>query len=169
MDNREKRFAIEYAKNGRNATKAALAAGYSSSTASHATDWLTETTENSAKKSLHYKPELVDEINRLTENIREKASVTAEEVMEYWASVMRGEAQSYEIVNEGTGKGYSQARLMPKTPSEKDKLKASENIAKVLGLFEEKASLKVKVENDGFIEAIKAQASEVFKGADIEE
>lgn len=65
----------------------------------------------------------------------------AKEVMEYLTSVLRGEAMSSEIVVEGIGEGWSEAREMKKEPSEKDKLKAAELLGKRYGLFKEKVEI----------------------------
>lgn len=70
----------------------------------------------------------------------------AQEVMEYLTSVMRGESKATEIVVEGTGDGCSEARLIKKAPSEKDKLKAAELIGKRYGLYTDKIEETVDME-----------------------
>ena len=65
-------------------------------------------------------------------------SATAQEVVEYVTSVMRGKSESEIIVVEGVGEGCSEARAMMKHPDEKERLKAAEILAKILGLNKEK-------------------------------
>lgn len=66
---------------------------------------------------------------------------TATEVMEYLTSVIRSESKGAEIVVEGIGDGMSEARIMQKPPSEKDKLKAAELLGKRYGIFTDKVNL----------------------------
>ena len=70
----------------------------------------------------------------------------AQEVMEYLTSVLRGESSSEEIVVEGCGDGYSEAKIMEKGPSEKERLKAAELLGKRFGLYTEKVEVKDETE-----------------------
>jgi phage terminase small subunit len=65
-------------------------------------------------------------------------------VLKYLTSVLRGESQSTEIVVEGQGDGYSQARTIQKEPSEKDRLKAAELLGKRYGLYTDKVEADVQ-------------------------
>ena len=56
---------------------------------------------------------------------------------------MRGEIQEEVIVVEGSGDGYSSARVMTKQISEKDRLKAAELLAKRYGILTDKVKLDV--------------------------
>ena len=142
MNDKEKCFANEYIINRGNAYKAALAAGYSKNTARNASEWLTETLINSeSKRHLPYKPFLTEYIDEQLKKIESEKVADAREVMEYLTSVMRGESQSEIVVVEGQGDGYSEARRMMKNPDEKEKLKAADSLAKILGLSREKIDL----------------------------
>lgn len=77
----------------------------------------------------------VDE--KLTE-LSSKKIASAEEVMEYLTSVLRGESSAEIVVVEGVGEGCSEARAMQKKPDEKEKLKAAELLGKRYGLFTDK-------------------------------
>lgn len=72
------------------------------------------------------------------EKIHSQKTADAQEVIEYLTSVLRGESTSQEIVVEGIGDGMSEARIMEKGPSEKDRLKAAELLGKRLSLFTDK-------------------------------
>ena len=75
------------------------------------------------------------------EEIHNKKTADAQEVIEYLTSVMRGESASEEIVVEGIGDGCSTARAIEKAPSEKDRLKAAELLGKRYGLYTDKVEM----------------------------
>lgn len=77
-------------------------------------------------------------IDEQLEKISSEKIATAEEVMEYLTTVLRGESQSEIVVVEGVGDGCSVARTMQKKPDEKEKLKAAELLGKRYGLFTDK-------------------------------
>ncbi|WP_432629008.1 terminase small subunit [Brotaphodocola sp.] len=81
----------------------------------------------------------------------------AQEVMEYLTSVLRGESTGHEIVVEGVGEGMSEARMMEKKPSEKEKLKAAELLGRRYSLFTE------KVEVSGSLEAEKTKLDDLIQ------
>lgn len=143
LNDKEKAFATEYIINKGNAYKAALSAGYSVNTARNANEWLTETLKNtdSQRRRLPYKPELKAYIEEQVEKIQSEKVATAQEVMEYLTSVMRGESESEVVVVEGCGMGESVARRITKNPDEKEKLKAATEMAKILGISKEKIDL----------------------------
>ena len=66
---------------------------------------------------------------------------SAEEVIKYLTSVMRGESVSEIVVVEGCGDGCSDARRMNKAPDEKERLKAAELLGKRYGLFTDKVNV----------------------------
>lgn len=129
MTEKQKRFCDEYLIS-LNATQAAIKAGYSKKTANRIG------TENLSKLVIK---EYIDA--RMAEKEKELIA-DQDEVLKYLTSVLRGESTSEEIVVEGCGEGYSEARTMVKNPSEKDKLKAAELLGKRYGLYTD------KVEND---------------------
>lgn len=66
---------------------------------------------------------------------------TAEEVIQYLTSVMRGESDSEVVVVTGDGDGYSSAERVTKSPDEKERLKAAELLGKRYGLFTDKVNV----------------------------
>ena len=54
---------------------------------------------------------------------------------------MRGQSKSAVVVIEGLGEGLSEARLINKTPDEKDRIKAAELLGKRYGAFTEKVDI----------------------------
>lgn len=128
MTEKQKRFADEYLID-LNATQAAIRAGYSKKTAYSQGERLLKNVE--VEKYIQ---------ERMKQLASEKVA-TAEEVIQYLTSVLRGEAKGEEIVVEGCGDGYSEAKTMMKAPSEKDKLKAAELLGKRYGLFKDKVEV----------------------------
>lgn len=70
-----------------------------------------------------------------------KKIASAQEVMEYLTSVLRGESSAEIVVVEGTGDGCSEARAVQKKPDEKEKLKAAELLGKRYGLYTENVNV----------------------------
>jgi phage terminase small subunit len=142
LNDKEKCFAAEYIINKGNAYQAALSAGYSKSTAKVAYQWLEETKPNSTeKRNLPFKPELKQYIDDQVKQMESARIADAKEVMRYLTSVMRGESKAEVVVTEFCGDGVSEARTMEKHPDEKEKLKAAESLAKILGISKEKIDL----------------------------
>lgn len=145
LNDKEKCFATEYIINKGNAYKAALTAGYSKHTAKHAYQWLEDNQLNpTINRKLPFKPELKEYISEQVEKMESEKIATATEVMQYLTSVMRGQSEAEVVVVEGCGDGYSEARRIMKAPDEKEKLKAADSLAKILGLNKEKLTLDVE-------------------------
>lgn len=125
---KQKKFADEYIISG-NAYKSAIEAGYSES---YAKGNVVKLLENVSVKAY------IDE--RLKE-LDDKAIAKQEEVLQYLTAVMRGQSKSAVVVIEGLGEGLSEARLINKTPDEKDRIKAAELLGKRYGAFTEKVDI----------------------------
>lgn len=130
---KQRRFADEYIISG-NATEAAIKAGYAKKAAYQ------QGAENLKK------PHIREYIDKRLEEINDKSIAKQEEVLQYLTSVMRGTTQSTVVVIEGDGDGVSSARLMDKTPDEKEKLKAAELLGKRYGAFTEKVEVGADLE-----------------------
>lgn len=142
LDVKEQNFANEYIINNGNAYRAAIAAGYKPETARNAYEWLLETLSNpSAKRHLPFKPYLKAYIDEQLQKIQSNKVASAQEVMEYLTSVVRGESKSEIVVIEGEGQGITSARNMQKAPDEKDRLKAAELLGKTYGIFTDKLNV----------------------------
>jgi len=70
---------------------------------------------------------------------------SAQEILEYLSSVVRGESESEVMVVEGEGPGITQARRKLKRPDEKERLKAAELMSK----YHQLLVPKVQVEANG--------------------
>lgn len=125
---KQKRFADEYIISG-NATQSAIKAGYSKKTAGVI-----------AVENLE-KPNIKAYIDKRLKELDAKAIAKQEEVLQYLTAVMRGQSKSAVVVIEGLGEGLSEARLINKTPDEKDRIKAAELLGKRYGAFTEKVDI----------------------------
>ena len=128
MNEKQKRFCEEYLIDC-NATQAAIRAGYS------------EKTAGSQAFDLLKKPEIQNYIQELMEDRRKATIASAEEVLEYLTSVVRGQSKSHYIVVEGQGEGVSVASVMEKPPAENDRLKAAELIGKRYALWTDRTAV----------------------------
>ncbi|MGU8365149.1 terminase small subunit, partial [Clostridium perfringens] len=128
--NRQKAFADYYIELG-NATEAARRAGYKGKNVNKIAS------ENLAKLDIK---QYIDERMALIESER---IAKAEEVLQYLTRVLRGEETEQVVVIESTGDFMSEARLIDKELSAKDKLKAAELLGKRYRLFVDKVEANV--------------------------
>ena len=133
MTAKQKRFCDEYLID-LNATQAAIRSGYSEKTAYR-------TGADNLKK-----PQIREYIDQRMAEKESELIADQDEVLKYLTAVMRGNSTSEEIVVEGTGNGCSEARMMEKAPSEKDRLKAAELIGKRYSLFTDKVETDVDMD-----------------------
>ena len=130
---KQQRFCDEYLTDF-NATQAAIRAGYSKKTAySIGNENLT-------------KPELAKYIEERMRQKEKELVADQDEVLRYLTSVMRGQTQSEIVVVEGIGDGCSEARLLNKTPDEKERLRAAELLGKAHCIFTDKVEQQVDME-----------------------
>lgn len=122
---KQKRFCDEYLIDC-NATQAAIRAGYSAKTAY-------SIGEENLKK-----PELRAYIDQRLAEIQSKTIASAEEVMQYLTSVVRGESKSSVLSLCGDGC----QEVIEKNPDEKERLKAAELLAKRYGLLTDKIGVE---------------------------
>lgn len=83
--------------------------------------------------------------NYIEQRLAEMSSAkvaSAEEVIKYLTSVMRGESASEIVVVTGDGDGFSSAERVIKSPDEKERLKAAELLGKRYGLFTDKVNVE---------------------------
>ena len=114
------------------ATQTAIKAGYSPKSAKATGQ------ENLTKQAVQ------SAIRTRTAQLESEWTATTQEVLEYLASVMRGETVEEVVVNVGTGKSYTKPEKVKAQVSAKDRLKAAEMLAKVKGLFITKAELDMQ-------------------------
>ena len=130
---KQKKFADEYIISG-NATEAAIKAGYAKKAAYQ------QGAENLKK------PHIREYIDKRLEEINGKSIAKQEEVLQYLTEVLRGKSSATEIVVEMVGDGTSEAKLIVKPPSEKERIKAAELLGKRYGSFTEKVEVGADLE-----------------------
>lgn len=122
---KQKAFAEYYIETG-NATESAIKAGYSKKTA----------------KELGYenltKPHIKSYIDEKMKELEDQRIAKADEVLKYLTRVIRGEETEQVVVTENIGDFMSEARVVNKELSAKDKIKAAELLGKRYRLFVDK-------------------------------
>lgn len=128
LTDKQKRFCDEYLCD-MNATQAAIRAGYSKRTAYR-------TGADNLKK-----PQIRAYIDKRMAEKDAELIATQNEVLQYLTSVMRGESVAVEVVVDGNG-----AKLIEKEPSEMERIKAADQLAKCHGLYRDKDKMKIDLE-----------------------
>lgn len=80
-------------------------------------------------------------INEMLAKIQASKIADAQEVMEHLTSVMRGEIEEEVVVVLGLGDGLTEATVVKKQVSEKDRIKAAELLGKRYSLFTDKVDV----------------------------
>ncbi|MBE6079422.1 MAG: terminase small subunit [Veillonella sp.] len=128
MTARQDKFSVEYLVD-LNGTQAAIRAGYSPKTA--------EVTASRLLRNV----KVQNRIQELRAKEFKKTIATAEEVEAMLSKAMRGELDEEVVVVEGSGDGYSEAKIMTKQISARDRLKAAELMGKRHQLFTDKVQM----------------------------
>ena len=155
LTDKQKRFCDEYLCD-MNATQAAIRAGYSKRTAYR-------TGADNLKK-----PQIRAYIDKRMAEKDAELIATQNEVLQYLTSVMRGKSVAVEVVVDGDG-----AKLIEKEPSEMERIKAADQLAKCHGLYRDKDKMKIDLERLEIekqrleLEKQKADAAEPDKEAKI--
>lgn len=132
MTARQERFCQEFAKTG-NATLSAMNAGYS------------EKTANEQGSRLLANDSIQQRIRELQGEIKNQNIMDAREMQEMLTSIIRQESQEEVIVVEGCGEGYSEAVTKTKTPSQSDRIKAIQLLARMQGVLDSGNTLNICV------------------------
>ena len=94
---------------------------------------------NRMLRNVNVKSYLEEQLKKIEDN----SIADATEVMKYLTKVMRNEVTEQVVVVEGTGDGCSEARIVHKDISAKDRNKAAELLGKRYSLFTEKIEADV--------------------------
>ena len=132
MTARQERFCQEFAKTG-NATLSAINAGYS------------EDTARSQGQRLLTNVDIKNRIKELTGEIKNQNIMDAREMQEVLTSIIKQESQEEVIVVEGCGDGVSEAVTKTKTPSQADRIKAIQLLARMQGVLDSGNTINVVV------------------------
>lgn len=124
LNEKQQRFADEYLID-LNATQAAIRAGYSEKTAAQQGARLLTNVKISAY------------IEERMANQKEDTIASADEVMQYLTSVIRGKSRSHVLARDAMGADH----IVEKPPDEKERLKAAELMGKRHQLFTDKVKV----------------------------
>ncbi len=130
MTERQERFCQEYVRCG-NATQSAISAGYS---------------ERSAKQvgsRLMTNVDLQNRIKELSGEIKNQKIIDARKMQEVLTSIILQESEEEIIVVEGCGDGMSEAVTKRKKPSQADRIKACQLLARMQGVLDNSVNLNV--------------------------
>lgn len=89
-------------------------------------------------------PKVKAYIDEQMQKIQSSKIAKAEEVLASLTAILRGETEDQVVVTEGLGEGISQARIIDKRVSEKDRLKAAELLAKYHQLLVPRVQLETE-------------------------
>lgn len=129
---KQKAFAEYYIETG-NATESARKAGYKGKNLNRIAS------ENLSKLDIK------SYIDEKMKELESKRIAKAEEVLEYLTRVLRGEETEQVVVTENIGDFMSEAKVVDKEISAKDKIKAAELLGKRYRLFVDKVEKDSKV------------------------
>jgi phage terminase small subunit len=133
---KQERFCQEYIKTG-NATE--------SYRASYNCSQMKPETVNRNAHDLLKNNKITTRIKNLSEEIKNKAVADAEEIQMMLTRFLRGQATEECIVVESTGDYCSEAKIMEKQVTPKDRIKACETLAKMRGYFDIKINLNTNL------------------------
>lgn len=132
MTQRQERFCQEYVATG-NATLSAINAGYAESGARQIGNKLL--TNNHIQERL----------KELNGEVLNSKIADAREMQEHLSAIIRGESDEEVIVVEGCGDGVSEAVTKKKKPSQSDKIKAMQLLARMQGVLDSNQTVNVIV------------------------
>ena len=130
MTSKMKKFCLEYASSG-NATQSAIKAGYA------------EKTAYSQGQRLLKNVEVKSYLQELAEQMESEKIATAKEMQERLTSIIRMQTREEVVAVEGCGDGVSEAKIVSKQANLKDVVKAIDTLAKMQGVYDNKATLNV--------------------------
>lgn len=130
LTEKQKRFIDYYIETG-NATEAARRAGYSEKTAKQIGN------ENLTKLDFFIKERLKE--------LEDKRIAKADEVLKHLTAAMRGEINEEVVVTENIGDFMSEARVVKKQLSAKERIRAAELLGKRYALFTDKVEMDVDI------------------------
>lgn len=128
-------FCLHYVKTG-NASEAYKEAGYRTENARSIYSNCNRLLKNDDIKG---------RIQEISAEIAEDKIADIREIHEILSAIVRGETLEDVIVVEGKGNGYSEARIVQKTPALNDRIKAGTELAKMKGGYDNKLQIAVTV------------------------
>ena len=133
LTEKQRRFVDYYVETG-NASEAARRAGYAEKAA-----------YRTGSENLR-KPQVKAAIDARLKELEDKRIATADEVLQFLTSTLRGEVKEERVVVEGTGEGRSDARIITVQVSARDRLEAAKSLLKRYPIQLEAKEQKLKLQ-----------------------
>lgn len=124
LNERQERFVDEWVRNGGNGAQAARKAGYS------------ERTARSIAQRLLTNVDVKEAIQARQAELREQRRMTTDNVIEFFEKVVQGEIGEQEVTPSG--------KVIEVPTKVNNRIKAAENLGKVLGIFQAESVVEVK-------------------------
>lgn len=124
LNERQKRFVDEWVRNGGNGAQAAREAGYSARTA------------RSIAQRLLTNVDVKEAIQARQAELREQRRMTTDNVIDFFEKVVKGEIGEQEVTPSG--------KVIEVPTKVNNRIKAAENLGKVLGIFQAENVVEVK-------------------------
>lgn len=124
LNERQERFVDEWVRNGGNGAQAAREAGYS------------ERTARSIAQRLLTNVDVKEAIQARQAELREQRRMTTDNVIEFFEKVVKGEIGEQEVTPSG--------KVIEVPTKVNNRIKAAENLGKVLGIFQAESVVEVK-------------------------
>lgn len=126
------------------------------------------------------KPNIRDYIDEQLKKLSDSRIATVEEIFQYLTSVLRGESRACELSVVPKGGGVSEVELSEKPPTEKERLEAAKQLAKLLPTMGDSREQELKIKKleleiaklseepdetaeTNFIEALNGEADDVWR------
>lgn len=132
---KQEAFCLHYARTG-NASESYRKAGYGAKS-----EGAIYANANRLLKNDSIKARLAE----LADELASEKIAGIREIQERLTAILRGEIQEEQIVVEGCGDGYSEARIMERQAQLKDVIKAGETLARMQGAFNVTGAVDVSV------------------------
>lgn len=132
LTQKQELFCQEYVKTG-NATESAVKAAYAQNSA------------NVTASKLLTNANIKNRIKELNDEIKNDNIAEAIEIQEFLTKQMRGEAKEECVVVESIGNYRSQATIIKKEITPKDRQKAAETLAKIKRLFDDTPQMPINI------------------------
>jgi phage terminase small subunit len=132
MTERQERFCQEFVATG-NASQSAISAGYS------------EKSARAVSSRLLTYANVQERIKELSGEIKNEKIMDARQMQEVLTSIILQESEEEVIVVEGCGDGVSEAVTKKKRPSQSDRIKAIQLLARMQGVLESGSTINVTI------------------------
>ena len=135
LNPKQEAFCLHYAKTG-NATESYKQAGYICKN---------DNAAGASARRLLLNAKIKTRLDELTAEMASEKIADIREIHEYLTKVIRGETTEDVVVTEGCGDGVSQATVVQVRTSNRDRINAAKELAKMKGAYDSKLQIELTV------------------------